>query len=328
MTALLFVLSFLIIVASAELFTNAVEWAGYRLHLGEGATGSLLAALGTSLPETAVPVVALVTHGPSADSVAQGSVLGAPFLLLTVAVGITGVAVALRRGERALRVDARQVRRDLGVFVVAFSVVLLAIVAPGGLRIVIGVALLAAYAGYVYATLRSGSPSVDLPEPLHVVRWRAGTPHAALISLQLLGAVVLLVVGSTLFVDALGKTAETLHVAPLILALVAVPVATELPETLNSVLWVRSRDDTLALGNVAGSATFQSCVLGFIGVTFTTWRPGAGGVIGGVITLVTAAALLLLLRHGRAPAYALIGAAMPWAGYVIAQVATGGHLGG
>ena len=62
-------------------------------------------------------------------------------------------------------------------------------------------------------------------------------------------------------------------------------MATELPETLNSVLWVRSRDDTLAFGNVAGSATFQACVLSFIGLTFTSWRPGAAGVISGALTL-------------------------------------------
>jgi Ca2+/Na+ antiporter len=60
-TALLFVASAVLLIIAAELFTNAVEWAGYRLRLGSGATGSLLAAVGTSLPETIVPVVALAT---------------------------------------------------------------------------------------------------------------------------------------------------------------------------------------------------------------------------------------------------------------------------
>ena len=68
-----------------------------------------------------------------------------------------------------------------------------------------------------------------------------------------------------------------MHVAELVLALVIVPIATELPETLNSVLWVRTNDDMLAFGNVAGSATFQSCVLATIGVVFTTWSLGFGG---------------------------------------------------
>ena len=81
-TALLFVASLILVVVASELFTNAIEWAGFQLKLGTGATGSLLAALGTSLPETVVPIVALATHSPGADSVATGAVLGSPFLLL------------------------------------------------------------------------------------------------------------------------------------------------------------------------------------------------------------------------------------------------------
>jgi cation:H+ antiporter len=42
--------SFAVILAGALLFTNAVEWAGNRLGLGEGATGSILAAVGTAMP--------------------------------------------------------------------------------------------------------------------------------------------------------------------------------------------------------------------------------------------------------------------------------------
>jgi cation:H+ antiporter len=327
-TALLFAGSFLIIVGAAELFTNAIEWAGFRLRLGQGATGSLLAALGTSLPETFVPVVALVTASPGADSVAQGAVLGAPFLLLTVGMSVTGVAVGLRRGARSLRIDGRQARRDLGFFLVAFSGALVAVAAPRALRVLIGIALLAWYAWYVRATLHGSERQSDMPEPLHLVRWRPEQPHGALITLQLAVALALLVVGSELFVHALDDLSAALHFAPLILALVLVPLATELPETMNGVLWVRSRDDTLAFGNIAGSATFQSCVLAFIGLCFTSWRPGAGGVIGGIITLATAAGLLAALRHGRAPAHLLMTAIVPWAGYVVAQVLTAGRLAG
>ncbi len=328
MTALLFAISFIVILGAAELFTNAVEWAGFRMRIAAGATGSLLAAIGTSMPETMVPVVALITRSPSADSVAQGSVLGAPFLLLTVAAGVTGVAVAFRRGARTLHLEPRQIRRDLGVFIIAFSATLVAILAPPPLRILIAIALLAGYAWYVRATLRGGEATDKLPEPLHIVRWRPGPPHSAFIAAQLSAAVLLLIVGSTLFVDALNRTAEELRIAPLILALVAVPLATELPETLNSVLWVRSRDDSLAFGNIAGSATWQACVLGFIGLTFTSWRPGNGGVISGVLTLLTAVALLVAVRRGRAPAFVLIAALLPWLGYVVAQLVTGGRLGG
>ena len=43
--------TFVVILIGAELFTNGIEWAGHRLKLAEGAVGSLLAAVGTALPE-------------------------------------------------------------------------------------------------------------------------------------------------------------------------------------------------------------------------------------------------------------------------------------
>jgi cation:H+ antiporter len=325
-TALLFIASLLLVVIASELFTNAIEWAGYLLNLGTGATGSLLAALGTSLPETVVPVVALATHSHGADKVATGAVLGSPFLLLTLGAGATGIAVVLRGGARRLVIDRRQARRDLGVFIGAFTVAVVSSVLPSGPRIGVGALLLVAYAVYVVATLRGSAAVGERPEPLHIVRWRPGEPHPVLVTVQLLIAVGLLVVGSQLFVTALDQTASALQIPQLVLALVIVPVATELPETLNSVLWIRTNDDMLAFGNVAGSAAFQSCILAAIGIVFTTWQPGSAGLISATLTLLTAVFLLAMLWRGQARGALLALAAVPWVVYVVAQVATGGRL--
>jgi cation:H+ antiporter len=325
-TALLFVASLILVVVASELFTNAIEWAGYLLNLGTGATGSLLAALGTSLPETVVPIVALATHSPAANSVATGAILGSPFLLLTLGAGATGVAVVIRGGARRLVLDPNQVRRDLGVFLGAFTVAVLSSFLSSGARIAVGALLLITYAVYVVATLRGSAAAGESPEPLHIVRWRPGEPHPVLVTLQLAIAVALLVVGSQLFVTALDRTASALEIPALVLALVIVPVATELPETLNSVLWVRTNDDMLAFGNVAGSATFQSCVLAAIGVVFTTWNPGAAGLISAGLTIATAVFLLALLWSGRARGALLMLTLVPWVAYVALQVVTGGRL--
>jgi cation:H+ antiporter len=325
-TALLFVASLILVVAASELFTNAIEWAGYLLNLGTGATGSLLAAIGTSLPETVVPIVALATHSPAANSVATGAVLGSPFLLLTLGAGATGVAVVIRGGARRLVIDPRQGRRDLGVFLGAFTVAVLSSLLPNGARIAVGALLVLTYAGYVVATLRGSAAAGESPEPLHIVRWRPGEPHPVLVTLQLVIAVALLVVGSQLFVTALDRTASALEIPALVLALVIVPVATELPETLNSVLWVRTNDDMLAFGNVAGSAAFQSCVLAAIGVVFTTWNPGSAGYISAGLTFATAVFLLALLWRGQARGGLLMLTLIPWIAYVVAQIATGGRL--
>jgi cation:H+ antiporter len=62
-TFVLLTASFAVLLTGAYFFTNAVEWAGHRLQLGEGAVGSLLAAVGTALPESIIPVIALITGG-------------------------------------------------------------------------------------------------------------------------------------------------------------------------------------------------------------------------------------------------------------------------
>ncbi len=61
-------ISLIIILIASEIFTNALEHLGERLKISEGVTGSLFAAIGTALPETMVPILALVA-GTSAANV-------------------------------------------------------------------------------------------------------------------------------------------------------------------------------------------------------------------------------------------------------------------
>ena len=327
-TALLFLASGALLVVAAELFTNAIEWAGYRMRLGSGATGSLLAAIGTSLPETIVPVIALATRAPSANAVAIGGVLGSSLLLMTLATAAMGTAVALRRSKPSLVLARHQVHQDLGVFIGGYSVALVCIVLPFPARVVVGVGLLVTYAWHVTQTLRNSTPEEEMPEPLHIIRWHqsAPRPHHVFISLQLVVAIVLLVAASELFVNALHSVATALGVPAIILAIVVVPLATELPEALNSVLWVRTDDDGLAFGNIAGSAAFQATVLAFIGLVFTTWRPTFGAILGALLALASGALLLAVLWRGQARGTVLMLAGVPWVGYVIAQALSGGHL--
>jgi len=328
-TVFTFVISLLLIVAASELFTNAVEWAGYRLKLGTGATGSLLAALGTSLPEATVPVVALLTNSSNANSVAIGAVVGSPMLLLGVGMGITGLAVTARKSASSLHVGPGHSRRDLGVFVLAFSALILsAVIEPAkGVRIALGVALVLVYVLYVRQVLSAKESGTEMPEPLHLLRWDADRRAGSVaISLQLLLSVGLLIYASDLFVGAVNSAASALHMATLTVAVVLVPVATELPETMNSILWIRSNDDRLAFGNIAGSAVFQSCLLGAFGLCFTSWHVGSSGLLSMTVTLCTAVALLALLWQGHARGRWLAIALLPWSAYVITEILSRGSV--
>jgi cation:H+ antiporter len=330
-TALFFLGSIVLIIAGAELFTNAIEWAGSRMQLAHGATGSLLAAIGAALPETTVPVVALLSGQPTADAVAMGAVVGAPFLLLTMALAATGLAVETRRGHRDLVVEPAQVRRDLGTFVAAFWILPLGLVLPHWARAIGAVVLLLIYANYVRATLRGGVPEEELPEPLHILRWtedRGGRPSWGFIGLQVVGSLAMLVGGAELFVHGLNDLAAAIKLPPLLLSLVLVPLATELPETLNSVVWIRARSDGLALGNIAGGVTFQACLLGALGLAFTTWSPGRLGVVNLFLTLAVGAYTLFMLRTGRRRGWHLLFNAVLWVAYVVVVLSVGTRLQG
>jgi cation:H+ antiporter len=78
-----------------------------------------------------------------------------------------------------------------------------------------------------------------------------------------------------------------------------VPVATELPEKVNSILWIRKRKDTLAFGNITGAMVFQGSLLPALGILLTPWAPRQEILAGVLITLLASSYLLLMARRGH-----------------------------
>src|SRR3954452_18234079 len=161
MEALLLALSFAVVLAGALLFTNAVEWIGHRLNLGEGAVGSILAAVGTAMPETLIAIVALLSVDAGSEDVAIGAIVGAPFRLATRAMGLVGLFAYLYRHKReqGVRLDVHRptLERDLTFFLVLFALAgLLSWGPPAPVRIAVGTSSIAAYVFYIPPTLRGG----------------------------------------------------------------------------------------------------------------------------------------------------------------------------
>jgi cation:H+ antiporter len=291
--ALLLALSFAVILAGALIFTNAVEWIGHRLDMGEGAVGSILAAVGTAMPETLIAVVALVGTAEGGEDVAIGAIVGAPFLLATLAMGLVGLFAYSYRHRRDQGIDLRAhvptLDRDLVFFLVFFGIGLVAGVgAPTGLRIAIGVLFVAAYAVYLRRTLLRGGEAQDAETigPLILARPGSLQPGMGLAVLQFLVGLGAMVGGAHLFVEELLHIAEDLGVEALVLSLILAPLATELPEKVNSFFWVRDGKDSLALGNITGAMVFQSTIPVAVGLLFTDWDLSTNASISIVLGLL------------------------------------------
>lgn len=309
--------SLVVILAGAEMFTNAVEWLGKRLHLSEGAVGSLLAAVGTALPETMIPVMALVFgHGGSSHDVGVGAIAGAPFMLGTLAMCVTGIAFYAwrRRGtrHREFHVNPRVINRDLLFFLVAYSVAVATTWVRDihWIRYAVAAFLLVWYGIYVRQTLKDEGGEGENLKPLHLSRLlRAPADRTSTIHIvaQLVLALGCIMGGAELFVEKVIHVSTVLHVPAVILALLIAPIATELPEKMNSVLWTREGKDTLAMGNITGALVFQSCFPVAIGVVLTPWALEGKTLLSAVLALVSTGIIAVTLRlKGRIPPAVLL----------------------
>jgi cation:H+ antiporter len=303
---------------SCEGFVNAVEWLGQRLKVGPLAVGTILAAFGTALPESVVTLVAAVFGGTSTQQdIAVGAAMGGPLALATVAYGVTGlVLLSRRRTEPADLGPTRKLARDqtwfLAIFVVKVALGLVAFAVKPWL----GLLFFAAYAVYFWRELRDdsdhGTGGHEL-EPLHLQR-RRPVPSTWAIAVQTLVTLGVIFAASQLFVDQLDAVGPMLGLPAAVTALLLSPIATELPETMNAIIWVRQGKTPLALANISGAMMIQATVPSGIGLLATPWRFDAALVSSGVTTMVAIGYLLLLLRGGK-----LTGATLAWAaGFYVA----------
>jgi cation:H+ antiporter len=328
-------ISFAVILAGSEMFTNGVEWAGHHLSLSEAAVGSLLAAVGTALPETLIPAVALImSHGvPGAHSeVGVGAIVGAPLMLSTIALFVMGVAALgfrRRRGRIALRVPRIDARRDLVFFLPVFIATVLLGMAnlPAAARYALGAILLAVYASYAVVILKlRRSAETEVEHGLHLERVLGGNPfdpHGRSTVMQVLIGVVAILIGAYVFVDQIVFLSQHANLSPGVLSLILSPLATELPEKYNAVVWIRQSKDNLALANITGAMVFQSCIPVALGLVFTPWHLTSAELLGGAIAVFSAALLYVNLRDGELGtptlivggiAYAVFIAGLGWLG--------------
>jgi len=320
--AIILALSFAIFLAGLELFTNGIEWAGYRFQVAEAAVGSVLAAVGTALPETFIPAVALLTGRDSAaahTAVGVGAIVGAPLMLSTVAMFVMGIAALVfrrRRGRIALKVVREDARRDLAFFFPVFLCVVIAGTIEMGavLRHILAVALLVVYASYIVVMLRlKRAAGAQLEEGLYfesILRGNPLEPRASAMAAQVIVGALAILIGAVEFVDQTIVFSVHAHLNPGVLSLLLSPLATELPEKYNSVVWIRQGKDHLALANITGAMVFQSCISVALGLMFSPWHLTKPELLAGSIALAAAAILYLNLRDSelRTPTL-MIGAA-------------------
>ncbi|MHB1677327.1 MAG: sodium:calcium antiporter [Sulfuriferula sp.] len=299
-------ISLITILIAAEIFVNALEHLGEKLNISEGVTGSLFAAVGTALPETMVPLLAIfagTTDTAVNQEIGVGAILGAPLMLSTLSLSLLSFAVLKKRGTQGCyHPELTGLTRDMNFFLIAFGLACAAMFIPHAnsvIRAAFSFVMVSVYVAYIFMTLRA---SAELVEQGHATAAekpmflnKVGIPvNFYSILIQLLLGLGLLVAGSEGFIHGIQQAAPILGISALVLALLVVPIATELPEKINSILWVRRDKDTLAFANITGALVFQGTLLPAIGISLTPWTPQPAVLSGVIVTLIAATWLRLL----------------------------------
>ncbi|MEW6623123.1 MAG: sodium:calcium antiporter [Bacillota bacterium] len=303
-----------IILFGAEIFTNGIEWLGKKLGLAEGAVGSVLAAVGTALPETIIPIIAILFGSEGMGSeIGIGAILGAPLMLVTLAFFMTGLACIIYRKKRVyfsrMNVNPLILERDLSFFIFVYTIALTAsFIKLPAVKLVIAGFLVLTYIFYVIITIHSGA-KMDKAYDISPCYFDKNNPNPSLfrVGLQVLFALFLIVFGAKFFVNEIEKLSLLFGIPGFILALIIAPIATELPEKFNSIIWVSQGKDTLAMGNITGAMVFQSSLIPALGIILTPWNLSIKAVFSVILALAAAVILLIQLkRNGYVSAFGLM----------------------
>ncbi len=318
LSVILFLVCAGLIYLACEYFVNGVEWVGRRMNLGSTTTGTVLAAFGTALPESAVTFVAVLFGRDEAQkNIGVGAAVGGPLVLATISYAVVGLVLLLshrrlQRGGSSLQVDCARLSRDQGWFVLIF-------IATIGLGLVdfafkrwFGFVLFAAYALYVWREMRNDGQTAEDHDELEPLKLRPRDPNPSMTwaALQTVGALIVISIASRVFVGQLETIGDGLGISSQFVALLLSPVATELPETLNAVIWVRQGRERLALANISGAMMIQATVPAGLAMLFTRWHFDGPLVAAALVTAFAGVILWLLFRRRAVSATSLI----PFAG--------------
>lgn len=326
LTTALLLGSAVVIYFACEYFVNGVEWVGHKFAVGHQATGSILAAFGTALPESVITFIAVVFGATAAQKeIGVGAALGGPLVLATIAYAAVGLTLLACRSQLpesvAVRDTFKRLSVDQGWFLGVFVLKIALGLVVFAFKPWLGVFFLAIYGVYFWKEMRQeqGDEEGDL-EPLKFTP-RHATPPTWAALMQMLLALAVIFAASRVFVGQLDVLGPVLGIRPQLLALLLSPIATELPETLNAIIWVRQGKYRLALANISGAMMIQATVPTALGLFFTPWLLDQSLILGAAVTMLAVGAMFLAFRRGMISRILLASMALFYVAFAILLLA-------
>lgn len=238
------------VLKGADYLTEGAAAVARRMHIPEMIIGLTIVAAGTSAPELFVSVVSALK---GTSDLAVGNVVGSNIMNTMLIVGVAAMVAPMT-------ISKTTVKKDLP-FTVGASMLLLFLAFDHFLGHVGGFLLLAVFAFFMaYSIYRASGSEEQEDAPKEQLSAFKNTCYV-------LGGLLLLIVGSNVFVDHASNLALQMGVSEGVVGLTVVAGGTSLPELATTVVAARKGQSALAIGNVIGSNVFN--ILLILGLTAT-----------------------------------------------------------
>ncbi|KJR40601.1 sodium/calcium exchanger membrane region [Candidatus Magnetoovum chiemensis] len=323
---LFLVISIAIILSGCEIFANGVECISEEFNLSHATAGSLLAAVGTALPETLLPILALLFGEQShKEGIAVGAILGAPFMLTTLAMFMLGVTTFIlwlvkKRQQPIFNPNLKSLRAELYFFIPTMILVFtITLMANPIVNYITAVILLMIYVMFfIYAAGHEAQAGEEYVEMFYFNHYLACPRKRRWMIAQIIAGLGFIVLGAHIFIEYITEFSIKSGMSSLILALLIAPVATELPEKFNSITWTIKGKDTLAMSNISGAMIFQSTIPVIFGLLFTSWNIEGTALINIIYAIAMALLILyVIIRSNKLPAWVLLCGGIFYTAYIL-----------
>jgi len=267
-----FIVSLVVLIKSADFFTESSEKVGIDLKIPPFIVGIAIVSIGTSLPELATSVVAVLKNE---TEIVAANAVGSNIANILLIIGIASVVARKMSIKRSL------INLDLPLLACATTLAIF-ILLDGKVVFLEGFILLLTYVIYCFYIVSSGRErevlshtarhEENIHENSHHHRketklktfkkfWNYKPKIEIGVILTLIISAIFICLGANYTVESIVKISEILNIGTSLVAMSAVSIGTSLPELVVSVGAVMKKKYEIALGNVFGSNIFNTLIV-------------------------------------------------------------------
>ena len=302
MNLFLLIIGLALLIFGAELIIRGSVSFGRKLKVSLFAIGVVIVAGGTSLPELASSINAvLIDHA----DLAVGAVVGSNIANLILVMAATSFLIPISNITQN-QINQAWINIGLAIILIFMSYFILSF------NYLFGILSICLLFLIMFIQIKQGSLDVSEVEEKG--------DYSLFISITfIVGGIILLIYGSGLFVESAINIANQLNIPEAIIGVSLVAFGTSLPELVVGILSAIRRKVDFALGNILGSNIYN--VLGVLGVSSFFGNFSIPRVIGSVdlffmlvVTVMILGFMIFLKRIGRT--YGSIGLLL-YVGYIV-----------